>query len=54
MFKVLVALDGSPASEQALTLARELLAGKQAEVTLFHVIPRHLIYGKGGPVVAES
>lgn len=51
--KVLIALDGSAASEQALDLARELLCGKQAEITVLHVIPRHLIYGKGGPVVAE-
>lgn len=53
MLKVLVALDGSPAAAQALELAAELLAGKEAEATLFHVMPRHLIYGKGGPVVAE-
>ena len=51
--KVLIALDGSTVSEQALELAQELLAGTSAEVTVLHVIPRHLIYGKGGPVVAE-
>lgn len=51
--KVLIALDGSTASEQTLELAQELLAGRPAEVTVLHVIPRHLIYGKGGPVVAE-
>jgi nucleotide-binding universal stress UspA family protein len=55
MLKVLVAIDGSPAAEQALAMACTLLAGKETEVTLFHVIPRHLIYGgKGGPVVAEA
>jgi nucleotide-binding universal stress UspA family protein len=55
VLKVLVALDGSPAAEQALEMACTLLAGKETEVTLFHVIPRHLIYGgKGGPVVAEA
>lgn len=53
MLSVLIALDGSGASDQALSLACELLSGKQARVTLLHVIPRHLIYGKGGPVVAE-
>jgi len=51
--KALLAIDGSPSAAQALDLACELLAGKEAEVTLLHVIPRHLIYGKGGPVVAE-
>lgn len=51
--KVLIALDGSTVSEQAMELAQELLAGKSAEVTVLHVIPRHLIYGKGGPIVAE-
>ena len=53
MFKVLIALDGSPISEDALTLATTLLVGKESDTTLLHVIPRHLIYGKGGPVVAE-
>lgn len=53
MFKVLIALDGSQTAEQSLILAGKLLAGKDAEVTLLHVIPRHLIYGKGGPVVSE-
>ena len=51
--KVLIALDGSAHSDQALELAQDLLAGKPAAVTVLHVIPRHLIYGKGGPVVAE-
>lgn len=51
--KALIALDGSTASEQVLALAQELLAGKPTEITVLHVIPRHLIYGKGGPVVAE-
>lgn len=53
MLKTLIALDGSVTSEQALTLAGELLGGKETETMLLHVIPRHLIYGKGGPVVAE-
>ncbi len=53
MVKALITLDGSDTSERALGLASELLGGKEAEITLLHVIPRHLIYGKGGPVVAE-
>lgn len=51
--KVLIAIDGSATSDQTLGLAGDLLAGKENDVTVFHVIPRHLIYGKGGPVVAE-
>lgn len=54
MLKVLVALDGSDTSEQALDLASQLLSGKETETTVFHVIPRHLIYSKGGVVVAET
>lgn len=54
MLKVLIATDGSPTSEQAIDLALELLSGKQAEVTVLHVIPRHLIYGPRAPMVAES
>lgn len=53
MFKALIALDGSQTAEQAVDLAGKLLAGKDADVTLLQVIPRHLIYGKGGPVVCE-
>src|SRR5579862_6687094 len=53
MLTVLIALDGSTLSERAVEMARQLLSGKEAEVTLLHVIPRHLTYGKGGPVVAE-
>jgi nucleotide-binding universal stress UspA family protein len=51
--KVLVALDGSDTSDHGLDLACTLLGGKKATVTLLHVIPRHMIYGRGGPVVAE-
>ncbi len=53
MIKALIALDGSDTSDQALDLACTLLGGKEAEVTVLHVIPRHMIYGRGGPVVAE-
>lgn len=52
MFNVLIAIDGSSSSIHALEFARDLLAGKQASVTLFHVIPQHVIYGRGG-VAAE-
>lgn len=53
MFKTLIALDGSPASEQALDLACTLLAGKEAAVCLFHVIPGPLIYGYGEPIKGQ-
>jgi nucleotide-binding universal stress UspA family protein len=46
MFKVLVAVDGSAASKQMLEFTRGLLAQKDTTVTLFHVIPQHLIYGR--------
>ena len=51
--KALIALDGSAESDHVLAMAQELLAGKPTEVIVFHVLPRHYIYGKGGPVVAE-
>src|SRR5579871_5008822 len=54
MLKVLIALDGSDIADQTLDLATELLAGRQSETTVLHVIPRHLVYGKGGPVVLET
>jgi nucleotide-binding universal stress UspA family protein len=55
MLKALIATDGSATSEAALDMAGELLGGKQVEVTLLHVVPRHLIYdSRGGPVVAET
>jgi nucleotide-binding universal stress UspA family protein len=46
MFKVLIAIDGSEISRQMLDYARDLLAQKEAAVTLFHVIPQHMIYGR--------
>lgn len=46
MLKVLIAVDGSPISKQVLAFARELLTGKDTSITLFHVIPQHVIYGK--------
>jgi nucleotide-binding universal stress UspA family protein len=46
MFKVLITVDGSEISQQTLEYARDLLAQKEAAVTLFHVIPQHMIYGR--------
>jgi len=46
MFKVLIAIDGSEISRQMLDYARDLLAQKEAAVSLFHVIPQHMIYGR--------
>lgn len=51
--KVLIAIDGSHTSTLALTVASQLLTGKQAHVTLLHVIPQHLLYGRGGGVPIE-
>lgn len=53
MLKVLIAVDGSGSAKQALEFARDLLAGKESAVTLFHVIPQHIIYGRAG-VAAEA
>ncbi|HEV2462153.1 MAG TPA: universal stress protein [Ktedonobacterales bacterium] len=53
MFKALIAVDGSPTSQAALQFARQMLVGKETSVTLLHVIPQHLIYGKGGAAPAE-
>lgn len=46
MLKVLIAVDGSPISRQVLSFARDLLVGKDTAITVFHVIPQHLVYGK--------
>jgi nucleotide-binding universal stress UspA family protein len=46
VFKVLIAIDGSEISRRMLDYARDLLAQKEAAVTLFHVIPQHMIYGR--------
>jgi nucleotide-binding universal stress UspA family protein len=53
MLKVLIAVDGSPTSQASLEFARQMLAGKETSVTLLHVIPQHIIYGKGGAAPAE-
>jgi nucleotide-binding universal stress UspA family protein len=54
MFRVLIAIDGSPAAKQALAFARNLLSDKQASVTLLHVIPQHIVYGRTGVAPAET
>jgi len=54
MLKVLIAIDGSPICEEALALGARLLVGQAAEVTVLHVIERHLVLGRDGPVVAEQ
>jgi nucleotide-binding universal stress UspA family protein len=46
MFKVLIAVDGSEISKRTLEYAGDLLAKKEAVVTLFHVIPQHMMYGR--------
>jgi nucleotide-binding universal stress UspA family protein len=53
MFKVLVAVDGSGSAKRALEFARDLLAGKESSVTLFHVIPQHIIYGRAWMAAEE-
>lgn len=50
---VLMAIDGSPSSRYALELASTLLTGREVSVLLLHIIPEHLIYGKGGVAPAE-
>lgn len=50
MFKVLIAHDGSETAQQMVDLAVTLLAGRETETTVLHVIPRHVIYGKGATV----
>ncbi len=47
---VLIAIDGSPNSEQALVLAGELLSGKRAGVTLLHVLAYQWYFGIAGPM----
>src|SRR5258708_30839790 len=52
--KALIALDGSPASALALDTAATLLHTAEApDLTLLYVMPRHFIYGKGGPTLVE-
>jgi nucleotide-binding universal stress UspA family protein len=52
--RVVIALDGSPASQRALAFAGDLIAGRQVCVLMMHVIPEHLVYGKSGAVPAEA
>jgi nucleotide-binding universal stress UspA family protein len=51
VLKVLIAHDGSDNAQQMLDLAITLLANRETETTVFHVIPRHLVYGKGAAVL---
>jgi nucleotide-binding universal stress UspA family protein len=51
MLKVLIAHDGSENAQQMLDLAITLLANRETETIVFHVIPRHVIYGKGAAVL---
>jgi nucleotide-binding universal stress UspA family protein len=46
MFNVLIAVDGSESSKRALEYARDLLSHKESVVTLYHVIPEHIMYGR--------
>lgn len=54
MYKVLIAVDGSPTADSALGMARELFAGKEVAVTVLHVIPQHTVFGRGGAGPAET
>jgi nucleotide-binding universal stress UspA family protein len=54
MLKVLIAVDGSPAAQQALDFAHDLLMGKPASIALLHVIPQHIVYGRTGAAPAET
>jgi nucleotide-binding universal stress UspA family protein len=51
MLKVLIAHDGSESAQEMLDLAITLLANRETETRVLHVIPRHVIYGKGAAVL---
>src|SRR5712692_5496393 len=51
MLEVLIAHDGSENAQQMLGLATTLLANRETETNVLHVIPRHIIYGKGAAVL---
>src|SRR5262245_50876527 len=48
MLRVLIAVDGSHIAKQTLEFARNLLVGRETAVTVFHVIPQHIVYGRAG------
>lgn len=50
---VLIAVDGSSSSRNALGVASKLLTGHEVSAWLLHIIPEHLIYGTGGVAPAE-
>jgi nucleotide-binding universal stress UspA family protein len=51
MLKVLIAHDGSEDAQQMLDLAISLLANRETDTIVLHVIPRHVVYGKGAAVL---
>lgn len=51
--KVLMALDNSQGSQRALELAAQWLEGRDAAVTVLHVIAEHVLYGRAGAAPAE-
>ncbi len=53
VLKVLIAIDGSLSSRQALEFAGDMLATREASITIMHVIAQHLVYGKAGAVPTE-
>jgi nucleotide-binding universal stress UspA family protein len=53
MRKVLIAIDGSTTSKLALEFARDLLAGKETTTLIVHIIPQHVMYGRGGAAPVE-
>ncbi len=54
MSRVIIAIDGSPTTESTLGMARELLTGKGATITVLHVIPQHTVFGRVSAGPAES
>ena len=56
MLRVLIALDGSAVDVRIVDLAGTLLAGREFEITLLHVVPVPPIddQGQGSTVVLEG
>lgn len=48
-----MAIDASPAGSEALNLAGELLTGRDATITILHVIPRQNVRTKYGAMTIE-
>ena len=51
--KVLIALDNSRGSQRAVEFAAQWLEGRDAAVTVLHVIAEHVLYGRAGVAPAE-